>query len=443
MKYTYRFWFFDPMDADAIVAYLGKMARKGWQADKAGWYFWRFRRAEPADLTYAVTYFPNASFYGGATTDEQDELAEYCAAAGWTYVTQMLRMQVFVTDRPDPVPLETDGWQKLEAVEAILKKDAWRRRLVWGFMLLAAALLIRTAVERPLDLMANTTLLMGMVWMPLLLLAMTVRLLARTIWLRRSRQLVLQWKPCAPSFFRLPRRLYIFSLTTAAVLELLGMAYNQSAGFPALLLRELLSTAIVLGVLWWMRERGFGEKAILLFPLTAAGLIAILLFPAIVRGPYPAGESPTPELFGAEEAPLPEDAVPLTMADLGLDSGGLPVHTEILSDDVSPLASLLRCRITCPTAENQSAPNLSYVLVHVASPSLIDLCLRDPFLSREGLSPVSDGEWQAEAVYADRVNRTLLIRWENAILRLAANKTLDLTGPQKDAIRETVLTLPR
>ena len=129
MKLTYRLWIFDPLDADGIEAYLNKMARKGWQLEKAGWWFWRFRRAEPAPLAYAVTYFADSSLYGGAATAAQDELAEYCAAVGWDYVTQMLRMQVFVNSRPDPVPLETSGLQKLEAVEAILKKDIRRRKI--------------------------------------------------------------------------------------------------------------------------------------------------------------------------------------------------------------------------------------------------------------------------------------------------------------------------
>ena len=116
MKHTYRLWLYDPMDVDAIVSYLGRMARKGWRLEEAGWYFWRFVRAQPAPLTYAVTYFPGASFYGGATTEEQDELLDYCAAAGWTYVTQMQRMQIFVTDQSTPIPLETDEKQKLRTI---------------------------------------------------------------------------------------------------------------------------------------------------------------------------------------------------------------------------------------------------------------------------------------------------------------------------------------
>ena len=68
MKYTYRMCFFRPMDSDAVERYLSRKARKGWRLDKTGQVFWRFRREEPAALTYAVTYFPDASVYGGALT---------------------------------------------------------------------------------------------------------------------------------------------------------------------------------------------------------------------------------------------------------------------------------------------------------------------------------------------------------------------------------------
>ena len=71
MKYAYRMCFFRPMDSDAVERYLSRKARKGWQLDKTGQMFWRFRRENPAALTYAVTYFPEASVYGGALTPAQ------------------------------------------------------------------------------------------------------------------------------------------------------------------------------------------------------------------------------------------------------------------------------------------------------------------------------------------------------------------------------------
>ena len=48
-------------DHAGIVRHLEDMARQGWQLEKAGSVFWTYRRCKPAELRYAVVYFPKAS----------------------------------------------------------------------------------------------------------------------------------------------------------------------------------------------------------------------------------------------------------------------------------------------------------------------------------------------------------------------------------------------
>ena len=45
-------------DHAGIVRHLEDMARQGWQLEKAGSVFWTYRRCKPAELRYAVVYFP-------------------------------------------------------------------------------------------------------------------------------------------------------------------------------------------------------------------------------------------------------------------------------------------------------------------------------------------------------------------------------------------------
>ena len=149
--------------------------------------------------------------------------------------------------------------------------------------------------------------------------------------------------------------------------------------------------------------------------------------------------SPVPKPSGQEEPLLSDDPVPLSLDDLGIDSLGLPISEKIQEDTASPLASLLRCRLTSPQAETQSAPRLFYTIVHTRFPAVDAFCLRDPDLLDESLVPVDDDGWQAQAVYADRPNRNLLICWEGAMLRLSANKSIQLTDQQKQAVRQMVM----
>ena len=43
-------------DHTGIAAHLEKMAAKGWMLDKIGAYLWRYRRTEPKQLAFAVSY---------------------------------------------------------------------------------------------------------------------------------------------------------------------------------------------------------------------------------------------------------------------------------------------------------------------------------------------------------------------------------------------------
>ena len=109
-----------PWDGAYVERHLEKMARKGWQLENAGNPFWTYRKAEPANLHYAMTYFPDASVFDSQLTGEQETYADYCAAAGWEMVSTYGPLQIFVNDRPDPVPIETDEKEKLTAIHGAM-----------------------------------------------------------------------------------------------------------------------------------------------------------------------------------------------------------------------------------------------------------------------------------------------------------------------------------
>ena len=57
-------------DHAGIVRHLEDMARQGWQLEKAGSVFWTYRRCKPAELRYAVVYFPKASQFDPEPPEE-------------------------------------------------------------------------------------------------------------------------------------------------------------------------------------------------------------------------------------------------------------------------------------------------------------------------------------------------------------------------------------
>lgn len=190
MKDTiYRVVFFSPYQREAIAGYLEKMAARGWLLDKAGNTIWRFRRIEPKKLRVEVVFFPDASAFDPGPTPELLNMEEYCAKDGWTVLARWGQAQIFINQREDPTPIETDPVTQVKILHRAMKRTllpAW-------FMLLAVSLLQLwmklTWLRRDFigTLADPTDLWMFPFWI-LLLAAQLYELGYYFWWLRRARQ---------------------------------------------------------------------------------------------------------------------------------------------------------------------------------------------------------------------------------------------------------------
>ena len=200
-KRKYRLETFLPWDGAYVERHLEKMARKGWRLEKAGSPFWTYRKAEPANLHYAMTYFPTASVFDSDPTEEQETYADYCAAAGWELVSAYGPLQIFVNERPHPVPIETDEREKLAAIHGAMKK-----MLLLPYGVLAAVWLVNLLLR--LDLRSYYSMLSTLSSIQQLLFLLAIALLILVflgmigdylVWYFRSRQAVEQGGACLPS----------------------------------------------------------------------------------------------------------------------------------------------------------------------------------------------------------------------------------------------------
>ena len=91
---TYHWNTFQLYDYRGVEEQLSAMAARGWRLEKAGSALWKYRRAEPANLRYAVTYSGTASRFEPGPTEGEQSLEELCAAAGWTKVSDCSKMQI-------------------------------------------------------------------------------------------------------------------------------------------------------------------------------------------------------------------------------------------------------------------------------------------------------------------------------------------------------------
>lgn len=59
MKHTKREWMplYSFLDRKRVTDHLADMAARGWMLDRLGTWSWHYRRAEPKQLRFAVTFF--------------------------------------------------------------------------------------------------------------------------------------------------------------------------------------------------------------------------------------------------------------------------------------------------------------------------------------------------------------------------------------------------
>ena len=108
-------------DRTGIQSYLEKMAKKGWMLEKVNNFYWQFRRIEPKDIHFAVTYFPKASEFDPEPGEGQKDLYAFCEQAGWKFIAQTAQLQIFYNEEEKPVPIETDAGVELENIHKSAK----------------------------------------------------------------------------------------------------------------------------------------------------------------------------------------------------------------------------------------------------------------------------------------------------------------------------------
>ena len=156
-------------DRTGIAAHLTDMAAKGWMLEKLGPWSWRYRRAEPKKLRFAVTYFPAASQFDPGPSEGLETYREYCAAAGWVLAADSAQVQIFYTEDEHAVPIETDPATEYANIRRCMKKSF----LASYWALLAVSLLqVLFSLWRiwtdPVDTLSSTASLSALLdWLPL------------------------------------------------------------------------------------------------------------------------------------------------------------------------------------------------------------------------------------------------------------------------------------
>ena len=132
-----RVEFFSIYNHTGIEAHLTQMAKKGWMIESITNVCWTYRRIEPKNIHFCVSYYPRASDFDPGPTEEQQTFHDFCAHTGWKLACTWFQMQVFYNENTSPIPLDTDPVMEVDTLHRACKKNF----LPSYFVLLAASFL--------------------------------------------------------------------------------------------------------------------------------------------------------------------------------------------------------------------------------------------------------------------------------------------------------------
>ena len=256
---------FTPLDGDYLARTLEKQARKGWMLCKYGNMLLHFSEAEPQELHYAVTFFPEATEYDPHMSEDQETYIDLCAAQGWTLTATKGPMQIFQTDRTDPVPIETDEAYKLQAIHGAIKKS-----YLLGRVLLLLSMLLQLVTQwqnfqfNAFSMVSSNTSLTLITAVLLLTGYLLFETVGYFIWYYGSKQAVAEGKPCLPTLSRL-RNLLLAVPSGAALLLVTVLLLDATSAnariYYLLILAATISIFVILSILLkWFKKLGWDGK---------------------------------------------------------------------------------------------------------------------------------------------------------------------------------------
>ena len=374
-------------DHAGIARHLEDMARQGWQLEKAGSTFFTYHRCDPAELHYAVVYFPKASQFDPEPPAEQREFWELCKATGWELVTSRYQMQIFCNPAKDPTPIETDPVVQVENVRAAMKKGAVRGNWV---LLICSCLQIwlqfRTYSIRDF-LTQGFALSAVLIWL-LLGINAIVELTAYHLWYRKAkaaaREEGILLSPRSRKWLQILRIMFLVVIVTID-LPILFLDPSRSPSTRMVILVSLFCYAVLLLIIYGsrqlMKKKGFSAEANMGLNILIAIVGTFVLMGGLIWMSFRVADDPS--LNGHQNVEtisytrgyrtytydFYRDPIPLSIEDLtGAELD--PDYSRRMDVSGTPLLREYDIRQVIPYYSYSDAPELTYTVWEVGISSL-------------------------------------------------------------------------
>ncbi len=446
----YRFESFNLYDYLGVEKHLKKMAQKGWKLDKVSPAIWRYRRIEPTDLTYAITYVPDASEWNPEPTDSQLTLEEYCAEAGWEKIGDWEQMQIFCSDEQKPIPIETDETLRLDMIEKSMKKSFLPAQFV--ILIMMTILLVQHVSlwfsYHRLEYLAQDSKLLLIIFLIFTIGLILFNLVSYFSWSKKSKQAIEHGDGCVQAKYQTVHR---FSLVVTGLFVVTFLVTfvqdngNGAGSFFALYLGLFfLFMLIIEAARRAMRRLGLSKIANLVITflmaiLLAFAIVGITIFVSLSNGwlaDQPAAVYTNEDGIKFE---IYRDELPLTVEDL--QDVTHPNYSYQAKENSSILVSYGEYRQNKWGIAEPHLPWLDYEVTDVKVAPLYDFCLnsylevdertKHLFSEDTGYKETDAVPWSADTAYQNYIDGVAVSEWilckNNCIVWINTDMELDET----------------
>lgn len=404
------------------------MAAKGRILDHIGRYFWHYRKLQPQNLQYTVTYFPSASIFDVEPSAAQQTYCDFCAKDGWQLVATSGVMQVFCNENPDAVPIETDEQQKLDII-----KSAFHKKIGGTHVLLAVLMVIQLWMQyqlfsaNPVDWFANPAqFAMPMLFLTCLFYS-SYQVFDYFHWFSQSSKAVAQGGVCLKNNSkrrRLGDRIYLTTIIVWFFLMILGMGALDRPVILVAICIPILYVFAFHGALKLVKKfkksrnfnRAFVIIAYIIAVITVMGSVTYLL----VSGSVTSTRAVRTIEYHSINIDIYADEIPLTTQQLY----GAPLH-EYYSTEANVTSSFLLTQAEYTQVEwatDATLPELNYTIWATPYDWLYDLCLTQaiavPNWAETRFTQQDSTIWNANLLYVEPYSNTYVACYNDCILSI-------------------------
>jgi len=249
------FFLYEAYECSALEEYFESMAESGWLIKSINRPFLKFERIEPKKLKFSVDILNKISVYDPEDSEDALDYREYCEAAGWKYICQYKKIQVFYTeDYNSTIDIQTDEREKFKS----LVKASMGNLLSYLFLVLLWALNTKMLFEGDLTTpLTSNFFVFGSVGICIFIFIYSSKIISFIIWFFKARKQVKDNKSIPYNNYKQLRRKNI--LLNSYMVIWLGFLLIISSDNPLLVL--MMSVVIIsVFVERYIRKKKYSRK---------------------------------------------------------------------------------------------------------------------------------------------------------------------------------------